>query len=298
MHVGPLELANPVMTASGTCGFGREMEPFFDLTLPGALVLKTVTLHPRIGNPAPRLAEAPCGLLNSIGLPNPGVHRFVEESLPRVRGRAARLVVNFAGEKEEEFPRVAAALEEAEGLDALEINLSCPNVAGGRIPFGRDPGTVKRIVAAVRRVTGLPLIVKLSPNVSDIVSLGEAALDGGGDVLAVANTLLGLSVDWRLRLPRLSTGYGGLSGPAVKPVALRMVSQVWRALRCPVIGVGGVATAEDAMEYIVAGACAVQVGTATFMDPASVPRIIEGLSDLLEGEGIGSLSECVGTLRF
>ena len=286
------------MTASGTCGFGSEMEDFFDVAIPGALVLKTVTLNPRIGNAAPRLAETPSGLLNSIGLPNPGVREFVKRTLPEVSRKAARLVVNFAGENEDQFAETAAVLEEADGIDALEMNLSCPNVEGGRIPFGNDPATVRRIVRSASEVTGLPLIVKLSPNVTDIVAIAEAALEGGGVALSVANTILGMSVDWRRREPRLSTGYGGLSGPAIKPVALRLVNQVWKALRCPVIGVGGVTTAEDVMEFIVSGACAVQIGTATFMDPETIPRIVGDLAALLEAEKIGTVEECIGSLRF
>jgi len=295
---GPLKLSNPVMTASGTSGSGAEMESFFDLAVPGALVLKTITLNARAGNRPPRLAETSSGLLNSIGLPNRGVRQFVKETLPKVRGRASCLVVNFAGEKEGEFPEAAAILEEQEGIDALEINLSCPNVEGGRIPFANLPGTVKRIVASVRSATGLPLIAKLSPNVTDIVSLAEAALEGGGDAVSVANTLLGMSVDWRTRKPRLSTGYGGLSGPCIKPVTLRMVHQVWNTLRCPIIGVGGIMTADDVMDYIVCGASAVQVGTATLADPTAIETIIRDLGDLLKREGIARIGDCVGTVDF
>lgn len=296
--IGPLKLDNPVLTASGTSGSAGEMESFFDLSVPGALVLKTVTLNPRKGNPPPRLAETASGLLNSIGLPNRGVHHFVKETLPLIRGRTTCLVVNFAGEKEEEFAEAAAVLEGETGIDALEINLSCPNVEGGRIPFGNTPETVKRIVSSVRTATGLPLLVKLSPNVTDIVSLAEASMEGGGDAVCVANTLLGMSVDWRTRKPRLSTGYGGLSGPCIMPVTLRMVHQVWQNLRCPVVGVGGIATAHDVMDYVICGASAVQVGTATLADPTAIKVIIDDLRDLLEQEGIESISSCVGTLDF
>lgn len=298
MTLGPLKLQNPVMTASGCCGFGPEMEDFFDLSVPGALVLKTVTLNPRIGNPSPRLAETPSGLLNSIGLPNPGVRAFLKNLLPLVRNKPSCLVVNFAGEREPEFAEAAKLLDGADGIDALEMNLSCPNVEGGRLPFGTDPVTVKRIVASVRAVTGLPLLVKLSPNVTDIVPIAEAALDGGGDVLTVANTLLGMSIDWRERKARLGTGFGGLSGPAVMPVALRLVHQVWTALRCPIVGVGGVTTADDVMAYLVTGAAAVQAGTACFMDPLAIPNMIDGVAGRVEEEGIASLDECVGSLKF
>jgi dihydroorotate dehydrogenase (NAD+) catalytic subunit len=218
--------------------------------------------------------------------------------LPRLKGKASCLVVNFAGEKEQEFAEAAAVLDGADGIDALEMNLSCPNVEGARLPFSTEAETVRRITAAVRKATGLPLIVKLSPNVTDIAALSAAALDAGGDILSIANTLLGMSVDWRKRKPRLNTGYGGLSGPAVKPVILRMVHQVWQRLRCPIIGVGGASDADDVMDYLVCGASAVQVGTANFMDPMSVPNIISGVEDRLKAEGIERLGDCIGSLRF
>lgn len=298
VQVGPLRLANPVMSASGTFGSGTEMERFFDLKVPGAVVLKTVTLHPRIGNPPPRIAELPGGLLNSIGLPNKGVYAFVEEELPRIAGKTACLVVNFAGEREEEFPRVAAVLAGGPGIDALEVNLSCPNVGGSRLPFARDPGVVERIVRSIRGETGLPLFAKLSPNVGDVVSVAEAAVEGGADGVTLVNTLLGLAVDWRARRPRLSTVFGGYSGPGVKPVALRMVHEVWRTLRIPVIGVGGIASAEDVMEFLVAGAAAVQVGTANFSDPATIPTILEDLARIAAQAGIRELGRWTGTLAY
>ena len=272
------------------------MERFFDLTVPGAVVLKTVTLHPRIGNPPPRIVEVPGGLLNSIGLPNPGVRAFLEEDLPRLAGKAARLVVNFAGEREEEFSEVAAALDGGAGIDALEVNLSCPNVADARLPFSRDPSVVERIVRSIRRRTRLPLFAKLSPNVGDVVAVARAAMEGGADGVTLVNTLLGMAVDWRARRPRLATAFGGLSGPALKPVALRMVHEVWRALKIPVIGVGGIASAEDVMEFLTAGAAAVQVGTATFTDPMAIPRIVRALERLAAEEGIRDLGACTGTL--
>lgn len=298
VSLGPLNLVNPVMTASGTCGFGPEMEDYFDLAIPGAMVLKTITYHPRIGNPPQRLAETPAGLLNSIGLPNPGVLRFVADYLPRIRGKTSCLVVNFAGERKAEFSEVAAILNDQEGIDALEMNLSCPNVEGGRLPFCLEPGIIERIVSSVRRVTRLPLLVKLSPNVSDIVTVAEAALEGGGDALTIANTLLGMSVDWRRREPRLNTGYGGLSGPAVMPVILRLMHQVWEKLRCPLIGVGGITTADDVMDYLVCGAAAVQVGTASFIDPLTVPHLVDGVRERLAQEEIVAVKDCIGTLRF
>ncbi len=285
------------MTASGTFGMGPEMERFFDLKIPGALVLKTITLHPRIGNPPPRIAETPGGLLNSIGLPNPGVHAFVKDQLPRLSGKASCLIVNFAGEREDEFAQVAAILDGKDGIDALEINLSCPNVAGARLPFSKEPAVVERLVRSIRKVTDLPLLAKLSPNVDDIVLIARAAMEGGADGLTLINTLLGLSVDWHTRRPRLATGFGGLSGPAIKPVALRLVHEVWRALEVPIVGVGGVTDENDVMEFLVAGAAAVQVGTQTFCDPMTIPRLVEKLKALVKDTDSKSIGDFVGTLK-
>ncbi len=285
------------MTASGTFGMGPEMERFFDLKIPGALVLKTITLHPRIGNPPPRIAETPGGLLNSIGLPNPGVHAFVKDQLPRLSGKASCLIVNFAGEREDEFAKVAALLAGKDGIDALEINLSCPNVAGARLPFSKEPAVVERLVRSIRKVTDLPLLAKLSPNVDDIVPIARAAMEGGADGLTLINTLLGLSVDWPTRRPRRATGFGGLSGPAIKPVALRLVHEVWRALEVPIVGVGGVTDENDVMEFLVAGAAAVQVGTRTFCDPMTIPRLVEKLKALVKDTDSKSIGDFVGTLK-
>jgi dihydroorotate dehydrogenase (NAD+) catalytic subunit len=286
------------MTASGTFGMGPEMERFFDLGIPGALVLKTVTFNPRIGNPPPRLAETASGLLNSIGLPTPGVHAFVKEQLPLIAGKASCLIVNFAGEREDEFAKAAAELDGREGIDALEINLSCPNVACARLPFSRDPAVVERLVRSIRDVTDLPLLAKLSPNVDDIVPLAKGAMEGGADGLTLINTLVGMSIDWQTRKPRLATVFGGLSGPAIKPVALRMVHEVWRALKAPVVGVGGVMDENDVMDFLVAGAAAVQVGTATFSDPMVIPRLVEGLKAILKDSDSKNIGEFVGTLEY
>jgi len=278
---------------------GPEMERFYDLKLPGALVLKTLTLHPRKGNPPPRLAESPAGLLNSIGLPNVGARAFVEEQLPRIAGKANCLIVNFAGEREEEFAEAAAILDGREGIDALEINLSCPNVAGGRMPFSKSPVVVQRIVAQVRKATRLPLLAKLSPNVADIVEVADAAMQGGADGLTLINTLLGLSLCWRTRKPRLSTVFGGLSGPAIKPIALLKVHQVQEVAgphRIPIIGQGGICSANDALEFIIAGATAVGVGTALFYDPLVCTKINAGIAAYLAGQGLDSVRALTGTL--
>ncbi|MFH1999995.1 MAG: dihydroorotate dehydrogenase [Planctomycetota bacterium] len=298
VEVGPLKLRNPIMTASGTFGMGSEMERFFDLKIPGAVVLKTITYHPRKGNAPPRLAETPSGLLNSIGLPNPGVKEFVKNYLPSLVGKASCLIVNFAGEREEEFPKTAALLDGKEGVDALEINLSCPNVAQGRLPFSKDPAVVEKIVREVRKTTALPLLAKLSPNVDDIVVMAHAAMEGGADGVTLINTLLGLSVCWKSRKPRLSTVFGGLSGPAIKPVALRMVHEVWRELKAPIVGVGGITDEDDVMDFLVSGACAVQIGTATFSDPLTIPAIIEKLKALMAETKYKSIDAVIGTLEY
>jgi dihydroorotate dehydrogenase (NAD+) catalytic subunit len=286
------------MTASGTFGMGPEMERFFDLKIPGAVVLKTITYKPRIGNPPPRLAESPSGLLNSIGLPNAGVHAFVKEQLPRLAGKTECLIVNFAGELEEEFAKAAAVLDGKEGIDGLEVNLSCPNVACGRLPFSKDPAVVERIVREIRKATDLPLFAKLSPNVADIVEVGQAAMEGGADGLTLINTLLGMSLCWRTRTPRLATVFGGLSGPAIKPVALRMVHEAWRELKAPIIGVGGIMDIDDVMDFLVSGAAAVQVGTATFSDPNTIPDLVEKLQGVLDETDTSSIEDLVGTLQY
>lgn len=298
VNVGPLKLQNPIMTASGTFGMGPEMERFFDLKVPGAVVLKTITYHPRKGNAPPRLAETPAGLMNSIGLPNPGVKKFVDEQLPLLAGKSECLVVNFAGERQEEFPMTSAILDGKEGIDALEINLSCPNVAQGKLPYSKDPAVVESIVREVRKTTDLPLLAKLSPNVDDIVIMAKAAMEGGADGVTLINTLLGLSICWKSRKPRLSTVFGGLSGPAIKPVALRMVHEVWRDLKVPIVGVGGIMDTDDVMDFLVSGASAVQVGTATFSDPMTIPSIIDKLRAVMAETKYKSIGEVVGTLEY
>jgi len=285
VQVGPLRLANPIMTASGTAGLGLEMEPFWDLGQAGAVVVKTITKKPRRGNPMPRLCETPSGLLNSIGLPNKGIDAFIEVTLPKLRGKAACLIVNIAGTCTGEFGELAARLDGAEGVDALELNISCPNVEGGDLPFGRDPQVVHRLVRDVRSATRLPIITKLSPNVSDIAEIARAAKEGGSDAVSLINTLLGMSVDWRTGKPGLGTTIGGLSGPAIKPIALRMCWEVARNVDIPVIGIGGIRTADDALEFLCVGCSAVQIGTAHYRTPDAVPRALAGLRERLAEAG-------------
>jgi dihydroorotate dehydrogenase (NAD+) catalytic subunit len=297
VEVGPLRLKNPVMTASGTAGLGLEMEPFWDLSEAGAIVIKTLTVAPRRGNPMPRLCETPSGLLNSIGLPNKGLEHFIREVLPRLAGKADCLIVNIAGTCTGQFGEMAARLDGQNGVDALELNISCPNVEGGNLPFGRDPEVVFRLVDDVRRATRLPIITKLSPNVSDIAEIARAAGQAGSDAVSLINTLLGMSVDWRSGRPGLGTTIGGLSGPAIKPIALRMVWEVARSVEIPVIGIGGIQNADDALEYLCVGAGAVQVGTSHYRQPDVIPRILSEMRAQLAAAGRSSARSVIGTLR-
>lgn len=297
VQLGPLHLDNPIMTASGTAGLGLEMEPFFDLSEAGAIVVKTITKAPRKGNPLPRLSETPSGLLNSIGLPNKGIDVFIEKTLPALAGKSRCLVVNIAGVCHGEFSELAGRLDGLPGIDALELNISCPNVEDGNLPFARDPEVVKDLVAEVRSATSLPLITKLSPNVTDVASIAAAAKEAGSDAVSLINTVLGMSVDWRSGQPGLGTVIGGLSGPAVKPIALRMCLEVKRAVDIPIIGIGGIMSADDALEFLTVGASAVQVGTAHYKVPDIVPRIIADLREKLAGAGRGSVREQIASMK-
>lgn len=297
VDVGPLHLANPVLTASGTAGLGLELEPFFDLSVAGAIVVKTITKRPRKGNPMPRLAETPSGLLNSIGLPNKGIDHFLEVTLPALRGKAACLVVNLAGGSVAEFAELAGRLDGQPGIDALELNVSCPNVEGGNLPFARDTAVVETLVRGVAEVTDLPLITKLSPNVTDPAAIAQAAVAGGTHAVSLINTVLGMAVDWRTGEPGLGTVVGGLSGPAIKPIALRMCWDVVRSVDVPVIGIGGITSVDDVLEFLAVGCCAVQVGTAHYRTPDVVPRLVGQLAEELAGAGRASVRDAIGTLR-
>lgn len=292
-----IPLANPVLAASGTFGYGREMARWFDLRLAGAIVTKGTTLEPRAGNPPPRIAETPAGLLNSIGLENPGVEAVVREEIPFVRQFGVPVIVNIAGETVEEYAALAARLEGVEGVSALEINVSCPNVRAGGMLFGADPASTAAVVRAVRAATRLPLLVKLTPAAADVVAVARAAREEGADGLTLINTLKGLAIDLRRRRPVLGAVTGGLSGPAIKPVALRVVWEVAGAVDLPVVGCGGVMTGRDAAEFLLAGATAVAVGSATLVDPLAIPRIVRELAAWLAEEGFGSVEEVVGLAR-
>jgi dihydroorotate dehydrogenase (NAD+) catalytic subunit len=297
VQVGPLRLANPVVLAAGTCGFGLELLPYLDLSRVGAITTKSLTLHPRLGNPPPRLAETPAGLLNAVGLQNPGVDYFLREVWPELRKHAVPVVASIAGSTPEEYARVASRLEEAEGLAALEINISCPNIREGGIAFSRRPETAAQVVAAVARNTRRPLLVKLSP-ASEAVVVAQAVLDAGASILTVANTLPGLVIDVRARRPVLGNVLGGLSGPAIRPVVLRLVWEIATTLPgVPLVGVGGITSAEDALEYLLAGASAVGVGTATLVNPGIAASIIEGLTNYCRDQGISRVAELIGAAR-
>lgn len=296
VSLGRLRLANPVMPASGTFGFGEEYASYLDLNCLGAIVTKSITLDPMLGNPAPRLVETPAGLLNSIGLANPGLDVFLKEKLPWLRTWCPPLIVSIAGKTVDEYVKLAATLDRADGVKGLEINISCPNIQEGGLSFGRRPETAAPLVKAVRQATGLVLSVKLPPT-GEIVELAQAVEQAGADVLALINTLPGMAVDIYARRARLGAITGGLSGPAIKPVALYHVWQVRRAVRIPVIGMGGIGSAVDALEFIFAGATAVAVGTANFVSPQVMPQIITGLRSYLQENHLFSLADLSGTLE-
>ena len=294
VNIGGLVLPNPVLVASGTFGFATEYAPFLDINRLGGMVLKGVTLAPREGNPPPRLAETPAGLLNAIGLANPGVEALVREKLPLLTSLACPVVVNIAGETPAEFGRLAARLSGVPGVAALEVNVSCPNVERGGMQFGTDPASCAEVVRAVREATGLPVIVKLSPNVTSIVAVAQSAKDAGADALSLINTLWGMAIDIKRQKPVLGNITGGLSGPCIKPVALRCLWQVYEAVDLPLIGMGGILTAADALEFILAGARAVALGTANFVDPGAAANVLAGIESYLVERGIEDISELVG----
>ncbi|MGB9763820.1 MAG: dihydroorotate dehydrogenase [Candidatus Saccharicenans sp.] len=298
VDLGFIKLKNPVLAASGTFGYGLEFKPFFNLDMIGGFVVKGLYFNPREGNPPPRLVETPSGLINSIGLQGIGVEAFCREILPQLDQLDTAIIANVCGEEEEEYARVAEYLGRFKGLDALELNISCPNVReGGKCP-AQDAEATYRTVRKVKQVASLPIITKLSPNVTDIVSVALAAEEAGSEGISLVNTFLAMAIELKTRKPKLGNILGGLSGPAIKPIALRMVWQVAQAVKIPVIGLGGIFTAEDALEFMVAGAAAVQVGTANFIDPEACLKIIEGMKKWAEENGINRLSEITGSLKI
>lgn len=298
VEIGGLRLRNPVLAASGTFGYGVEYEGILDLSRLGGIVSKGLYMEPRDGAPPPRIVETPSGLLNAIGLQGVGVRAFVRDVLPRLRAHDTAVLVNVCGESVDEYAEVSRVLDQAEGVHALEVNISCPNVKKGGMAFGGDPRLTHEVVTAVRKATRLPVIPKLSPNVGDITVFARAAEEAGADGLSCINTLLGLAVDVESRRPRLGFGTGGLSGPAIRPVAVRMAWQAARAVGIPVIGIGGISSASDALEFLIAGCRAVQIGTANFVDPGVHEKVLAGIVAYLERHGLEDVNDLVGTLEF
>jgi dihydroorotate dehydrogenase (NAD+) catalytic subunit len=298
VEIAGLRLRNPLLAASGTIGYGLEVAGTLDFSLLGGLVLKGLYLEPREGNPPPRIVETPAGLLNAIGLQGVGARHFARELGARLAEIDTCILANVCGDTVEEYAEVARVLADVPSIAALELNVSCPNVKKGGMAFGVDPKMIAEIVAAVRKVTRLPVIPKLSPNVTDITACARAACEAGADALSCVNTILGLAIDVETRRPKLSFGTGGLSGPAIRPIAVRMVWQAARAVPIPVIGIGGIASAADALEFLIAGARAVQVGTANFVDLGVYARILADLSAYLERHGLDDVNQIVGTLDY
>ncbi len=292
--IGGLRLKNPVIAASGTFGYGREFSDIYDLSILGGVSVKGITLKPREGNPSPRIYETPAGMLNSIGLQNPGIDKFVEDELPFLREYDVAVIVNISGATIAEYGEMARILDTAKGISALEVNVSCPNVAEGGIAFGTNPKMIREVTESVKENTGLPVIVKLSPNVGNIASMAKAAEEAGADSVSLINTLLGMAIDIDRKCPALGNVKGGLSGPAIKPVALRMVWDVYEEVTIPIIGLGGIVTTEDALEFIMAGASAIQVGTGNFIDPNAMPRMVEGVQSYLKEDGYRSICHLIG----
>jgi len=298
VDVAGLHLKNPLIAASGTFGYGVEYEGILDLGLLGGVVTKGLYLEPRDGCPTPRIAETPSGLLNAIGLQGVGVRAFVKDVLPRLAPYDTAVIVNVCGDTVEEYAEVTRIVDDAPGVAAVEINISCPNVKVGGMAFGGDPEMTFAVVAAVRKSTRLPVIPKLSPNVADITVFARVAEEAGADAVSCINTVLGLAIDVEARRPRLAFGTGGLSGPAIRPIAVRMAWQAARAVRIPVIGVGGIGSAADALEFMLAGCRAVQIGTANFVDPGVYERTLSELRDYMERHGLRDINSVVGGLTF
>ncbi len=297
VNIAGLKLRNPVMTASGTFGYGEEFSQYVDLEKIGAFVTKGLSLKPRAGNPTPRIVETPGGMLNAIGLQNVGIDAFIQKKVPFLRSVNTPAIANFFGYTPDEYAELAARLDAIPEVAALEVNISCPNVKQGGIVFGTDPGCAASVIKACRAATSKPLIVKLSPNVTDIVEMALACEGAGADALSVINTLTGMAIDLERRRPVLANITGGLSGPAIKPIALRMVWQVSKAVKLPVIGIGGIMSATDALEFILAGATAVQVGTASFVNPGAAQAIAEGMEQWLAEQGIADVRSLIGALE-
>ncbi len=297
VNIGALKLKNPVLTASGTFEYGEEFADFIDLTRLGGFIVKGTTLYPREGNPYPRMAETPMGMLNAVGLQNKGVHYFVEQIYPRLKDLNTNVIVNVSGSSVEDYSETAAIINELDNIPAIELNISCPNVKHGGMTFGVHPEAAAEVVSAVRMAYHKTLIVKLTPNVTDITEIAKAVEGAGADSVSLINTMLGMAIDAERRKPLLSTITGGLSGPCVKPVALRMVWQVAKAVKIPVVGLGGIMNATDAIEFMLAGATAVELGTANFINPAITVKVVDGINEYLDRHGFKSVHEIIGALE-
>ena len=297
VNIGKLHMKNPVMTASGTFGYGEEYADFMDISRIGGIIVKGTTLHKREGNPYPRMAETPSGMLNAVGLQNKGVHYFVEHIYPRIKDIQTCMIVNVSGSTIDDYMKTAEIINELVNISAIELNISCPNVKQGGMAFGITPQGAEEVVKAVRSVYKKTLIVKLSPNVTDITEIARAVESAGADSVSLINTLLGMAIDAERKRPVLSTITGGMSGAAVKPIALRMVWQVANAVKIPVIGLGGIMNWKDAVEFMLAGASAIQIGTANFIDPCVTLKVIDGINDYLERHGYKSAKDIIGALE-
>ncbi len=297
IKLGRITLKNPVLVASGTFGYGEEYAELIDLNELGGVITKAVTLEPRKGNPPPRLAETPAGLLNAIGLENPGVEVFLKEKLPFLRRFDTAIIVNIAGEKEKEYLGLAERLNQAKGIDALEVNISCPNVKEKGLIFGTDPEQTFSLVKKLREITDTPLIVKLTPNITDITQTARACEEAGAEALSLINTVMGMSIDVETRKPKLGNVTGGLSGPAIRPISVRMVWETFQKVNLPLIGMGGITNTEDALEFILTGASAVAIGTANFLDPKTALKVIEGIKQYMQAKGIKNFKDLIGWLK-
>ncbi len=296
VNIGGIRIKNPVMTASGTFGYAREFKDLVDLNRLGAVIVKGLSLEPSKGNPPPRIVETHCGMLNAIGLENVGIDAFINNKLPFLETLSVPILVNIYGTSIHQYAQLAARVENIAGIAGMEVNISCPNVKAGGVAFGVDPAAAHAVVNAVREQTAKPVMVKLTPNVTDITEIARSVEAAGADSVSLINTITGMAVDIESRRPRLANITGGLSGPAIKPVALRMVWQVARAVKIPVIGVGGIMSATDALEFLIAGAVAVQVGTANFVNPKATIDILDGIESFLEQKGMANIAEIIGTL--
>lgn len=296
VSIGSLKLKNPVMTASGTFGYAREFEPYVNLHRLGAVVVKGISLQPRMGNPPPRIVETSCGMLNAIGLENVGVERFITEKMASLQDINVPVLVNILGDSLDEYREIAKRLSGVPGIAGIEVNISCPNVKKGGVAFGTVPEMAAAVTSAVKEESSVPVLVKLSPNVTDITVIAKAVEEAGADGISLINTLIGMAIDYKSRRPKIANVIGGLSGPAIKPVALRMVYQVSQVVSIPVIGVGGIETYEDVLEFMLAGATAVQIGTANFINPRASEEAVEGLDHYVNEQKISSIRDIIGCL--